>query len=137
MTDALISEPSPARRILLVEDDDFNRWLMNDYLTYRGYQVLSLAAGGSFFSTLAQFQPHVVLLDLKLPDISGYQLLEALQQHVEFQPLPVIVLTAFSFQAERQRALQLGARHYFVKPTHPEVLVTAIEQICIKLSSRN
>jgi two-component system cell cycle response regulator DivK len=137
MTDALISAPSPARRILLVEDDDLNRWLMNDYLAHQGYQVLSLAAGSSFFTVLVQFQPHVVLLDLKLPDISGYQLLEALQQHREFQQLPVIVLTAFSFRAERQRALQLGARHYFVKPIHPEVLVTAIEEVCAESSSRS
>jgi two-component system cell cycle response regulator DivK len=55
-----------------------------------------------------------------------------LQQHREFQQLPVIVLTASSFQAERQRALQLGARHYFVKPTHPEVLVSAIEEVCVE-----
>jgi two-component system cell cycle response regulator DivK len=132
MTDALISEPSPARRILLVEDDDLNRWLMNDYLAHQGYQVLSLAAGSSFFTVLVQFQPHVVLLDLKLPDISGYQLLKTLQQNAEFRHLPVIVFTAYSFQAERQRALQLGARHYFVKPTHPEVLVSAIEEVCVE-----
>ncbi|MBD2099272.1 response regulator, partial [Trichocoleus sp. FACHB-591] len=67
MTDGPISEPSPAIRVLLVEDDDFNRLLLTDYLTHHGYQVLGLAEGSSFFSTLAQFQPHVVLLDLKLP----------------------------------------------------------------------
>ena len=130
MPDAPISEPSPAIRVLLVEDDDFNRVLLNDYFTHQGYQVLSLAEGSSFFSTLAQFQPHVVLLDLKLPGISGYQLLEALRQNIEFQHLPVIVFTAFTFQAERQRALQLGVQGYFVKPSHPEELVAAIEKIC-------
>ena len=73
MTDGPISEASPAIRVLLVEDDDSNRLLLNDYLTHQGFQVLSLAEGSSFFSTLVQFQPHVVLLDLKLPGISGYQ----------------------------------------------------------------
>ncbi|MBD2095947.1 response regulator, partial [Trichocoleus sp. FACHB-591] len=67
MMDASISELSSALRVLLVEDDDFNRLLLDDYLTHHGYQVLGLAEGSSFFSTLAQFQPHVVLLDLKLP----------------------------------------------------------------------
>ncbi|MBD2094296.1 response regulator [Trichocoleus sp. FACHB-591] len=131
MMDASISEPSPAVRVLLVEDDDFNRLLLNDYLSYRGYQVLSLAEGSSFLSTLTQFQPHVVLLDLKLPDISGYQLLEALRQQIEFQHLPVIVLTAFAFRAERQQALQLGVQGYFVKPSRPEELVAAIEKVCV------
>ncbi|MBD2122510.1 response regulator [Trichocoleus sp. FACHB-262] len=130
MTDGPISEPSPAIRVLLVEDDDFNRLLLTDYLTHQGYQVLGLAEGSSFFSTLAQFQPHVVLLDLKLPGISGYQLLEALRQNIEFQHLPVIVFTAFAFRTERQRALQLGVQGYFVKPTHPEALVAAIEKVC-------
>jgi two-component system cell cycle response regulator DivK len=130
MTDAPISEPSSALRVLLVEDDTSNRLLMDDYLVYRGYQVLSLAEGSSFFFGLIQFQPHVVLLDLKLPDISGFQLLEALRQKGEFQHLPIIVVTAFAFQAERQRALKLGVQRYFVKPVHPEELITAIEEVC-------
>ncbi|MBD1864214.1 MULTISPECIES: PleD family two-component system response regulator [Trichocoleus] len=130
MTDAPISEPSPAIRVLVVEDDDSNRLLMDDYLTHQGYQVLSLAEGSSFFSTLAQFQPHVVLLDLKLPNISGYQLLEGLRQNIEFQHLPVIVLTASAFRTERQQVLQLGVQGYFVKPSHPKELIAAIEKVC-------
>lgn len=129
MTETSIAELGQATRILLVEDDPSNRLLLQDYLIHQGYQVLSLAEGTHFFQTLAHFQPQVVLLDLKLPNISGYQLLEAVQQQPELEPLPIIVITGFAFQAERQRALQLGARHYLVKPICPERLLTTIAEV--------
>jgi CheY-like chemotaxis protein len=103
-------------RILLVEDDSTNRLLLRDYLSHMGYQVSALVNGSEFFSALAQFQPHVILLDLKLPDIDGFALLQQFCQDQNCCHIPVIIVSAYAFNADRQRALALGARHYLVKP---------------------
>lgn len=120
-----------ARRLLLVEDNDVNRQLLSEYLGYIGYQVLSLPDGYTFFQALSDFQPHLILLDLKLPDIDGYSLLEQMQQSPKWQAVPVFVVSAFAFPAEQQRALKLGARRYFVKPLSLLRLKQAIqEELC-------
>ena len=116
------------RRILLIEDNESNRQLLSDYLNYCGYNVMSLAEGAGFFSAIAQFQPHIVLLDLKLPDIDGYAILEELQQRSEELQVPVIVVSAFAFQSDQRRALSLGARRYLVKPVNLNQLKQAIRE---------
>ncbi|MBD2096348.1 response regulator [Trichocoleus sp. FACHB-591] len=135
MTDAEACPGSAALRILLVEDNDLNRELLGDYLRHCGYEVFTLAQGSGFFLTIEQFQPHLVLLDLRLPDVDGYQLLEELQQKPHLPQLPIIVISGFAFQEEQQRALKLGARRYLVKPVSLTKLIEAIEVETYTLSS--
>ncbi|MBN3896244.1 MAG: response regulator [Nostoc sp.] len=116
------------RRILLVEDHYLNRMLLSDYLTYCGYDVQSLSEGSTFFSTIEKFEPDLMLLDLKLPDIDGYSLLKQVQQKPELSKIPIIVVSAFAFKADQERALSLGARRYFVKPLKLKDLILTIEE---------
>ncbi len=117
---SMIAAPVPSLnstiRILLVEDNDISRQLMSDFLGHCGYSIRALSSGSDFAQTMTQFRPHLVLLDLKLPDIDGFMLLEQLQRSSEWANIPVIVVSAFAFQVDRQRALELGARQYLVKP---------------------
>lgn len=115
-------------RILLIEDNEPNRRLLEDYLIYQGYSVLSLAIGRGFEQALINFQPQVVLLDLKLPDIDGCDILEQMQQHPEWSLIPVIVVSARAFVADQQRALSLGARRYLVKPIRLQELLQVIQE---------
>ena len=115
------------RRILLVEDNDLNRQMLDDYLVFCGYQVLSIADGSGFFDMLADFKPHLILLDLRLPHIDGYALLQQIQQGTEWLHIPVIVVSAFAFRSDQQRALSLGVRRYFVKPVNLTDLKQAIQ----------
>ena len=121
------------RRILLVEDNNLNRQMFEDYFVFCGYLIQGLAFGSDFFQALADFQPHLVLLDLKLPDVDGYTLLEQKRQRPEWRTIPVIVVSAFAFKADQQRALNLGARRYFVKPVSLRDLRQAIEDELLKL----
>ncbi len=105
-----------SKRILLVEDNDLNRQMLEDYLVYCKFQVCSLADGADFFQTLVDFQPHLILLDLRLPNIDGYTLLEQIKQREDWRRIPVIVVSAFAFRLDQQRAFNLGVRRYFVKP---------------------
>jgi len=128
MSDSSASRTVSALRILLVEDNDTNREMLSDYLTYFGYEVLKLADGSKFFQAQAQFQSHLILLDLKLPDIDGYTLLQQIQQRSDWLHVPVIVVSAFAFEADKQRAISLGARRYFVKPVNLNALSQAIHE---------
>ena len=116
------------RRILLVEDHYLNRLLVSDYLIYFGYDVESLSEGSTFFSTIKKFQPDLMLLDLKLPDIDGYSLLKQVQQKPDLSKIPIIVVSAFAFKADQELALSLGARRYFVKPLKLKDLLLTIEE---------
>lgn len=117
-----------ARRVLLIEDNDVNRMLLSDYLSYCGYEVQSLSDGSALFTTIEKFQPELVLLDLKLPDIDGYVLLEQIQQKPNLSKIPIIVVSAFAFKADKERAINLGAKHYFVKPINLTDLLFTIEE---------
>ena len=121
------ANPIP-RRILLVEDNYLNRQMLEDYLVFCGYQVLSLAVGTEFFQALADFRPELILLDLKLPDVDGYTLLEQMGSRKDYQNIPVIVVSAFAFKTDQQRALNLGAKRYFGKPVSLRDLRQSIEE---------
>lgn len=123
---AVSSTGSARKRILIVEDNSLNRQMLEDYLVFCGYQVLSLANGENFFEEIAQFQPHLILLDLKLPGIDGYTLLAQLKAKPTCQHIPVIIVSAFAFRVDRQKAFSLGACRYFIKPVDLTDLKIAI-----------
>jgi CheY-like chemotaxis protein len=116
------------KRILIIEDNAVNRMLLSDYLSYCKYNVQSLSEASNFFATLEVFKPELIILDLKLPDIDGYTLLEQMQQQSHLSNRPTIVVSAFAFKADLERALRLGARRYFVKPVNLKELILAIEE---------
>ncbi len=128
MSATLIPTSKRGIRILLVEDNPANRQLMTDYLKYCGYDVLSLSLGTTFSLAMRQYHPHLVLLDLKLPDIDGFTLLQHMRRTPGWQHIPVIVVSAYAFQADRQRALSLGANRYLIKPVKLTELMQAIAE---------
>ncbi|MBH8565709.1 response regulator [Nostoc sp. CENA67] len=123
------------RRVLLIEDNDINRMLLSDYLSYCGYDVQSLSDGSALFATIETFQPELVLLDLKLPGIDGYLLIEQIQQKPNCSKIPIIVVSAFAFKADKERAINLGAKRYLIKPINlTELLLTIEEELsCIHI----
>lgn len=115
-------------RILLVEDNDASRQLMSDYLEYHGYSVHALSHGAFLGAAMTQVQPDLILLDLKLPDIDGFSLLQQIQQRPDWSSIPVIVVSAYAFIADQQRAFELGARRYLVKPVNLKQLKRTIAE---------
>jgi two-component system cell cycle response regulator DivK len=129
-TTTLMPNTNASIRILLVEDNDISRQLMGDYLRHCGYSLRTLSNGSTFVQEMSQFRPHLVLLDLKLPDVDGFTVLEQAQRTLEWSNTPIIVISAFAFQADRERAFNLGARQYLVKP----VMLPQVQQaICDEL----
>lgn len=129
MTTDQQTEPSGSIRILLIEDNEPNRRLLEDYLIYQGFEVRALPMGTGFEQALTEFKPRVVLLDLKLPDMDGCDILERMQQSSDWRQIPVIVVSARAFMADQRRALSLGARRYLVKPIRLLELLEVIRSI--------
>lgn len=117
-------------RILVVEDDAANLRLLVDYLEHLNYSVLGLEEGSHLVQHLDAFQPNLILLDIKLPGPSGYQLISQIRQHPDWQALPIVVLSGYAFTTDRQRAIDLGANDYLVKPVKLQQLKEHIEQAC-------
>jgi two-component system, cell cycle response regulator DivK len=103
-------------KILLVEDNDVNRFLMRDFLSYYGHDVIGLSHASNFFQALEETQPDLILMDLKLADMDGFELLKQLQKNQNFQHIPVIVISGLAFESDKRRALDLGVHKYLVKP---------------------
>ncbi|MGD1949398.1 MAG: response regulator [Leptolyngbyaceae cyanobacterium] len=114
--------PEEQRRILLIEDDYGNRVLFADFLEHCGYRILPLADGNNCIEIMQEFLPHLVLLDIKLPQIDGLTLIQAIRHHPQFRHLPILVVSGYAFQADRQRAIAAGATDYMVKPIMPVTL---------------
>ncbi|MFZ4640115.1 MAG: response regulator [Nodosilinea sp.] len=120
-------------RIVVIEDDDANRLVFTDYLTYAGFTILALPSGLNLSYHLQEFRPDLMLLDLGLPDIDGYSLLASLRSTPQWAHLPVIVVSGYAFPAEQQRAMDLGINRYLVKPIHLQELIESI-QTALRLS---
>ncbi|MGF1517871.1 MAG: response regulator [Nodosilinea sp.] len=116
-------------RIVVVEDDTANRLFFADYLSYSGFAVLALAHGLDLDHHLKEFRPHLLLLDLGLPEVDGYALLKQLRSSAMWQDLPVIIVSGYAFAEDQQRALALGAQKYLVKPISLQQLTEAINAV--------
>ncbi|MDJ0705034.1 MAG: response regulator [Leptolyngbyaceae cyanobacterium MO_188.B28] len=119
-------------RILIVEDDYANRILIADYLEHCRYTVLGLQDGLHLFQNLESFQPELILLDIKLPKIDGFTLIQQIQQHVNWRHLPIVVVSGYAFKADQQRALALGARRYLVKPVKIDELQQVVQEELVR-----
>jgi DNA-binding response OmpR family regulator len=117
----------PSRKILLVEDDDA---LANVYLTRlqaEGFDTKRVPNGEDALSTTLQFRPDLILLDVMMPKVSGFDVLDILRNTPETTNIKVIMLTALSQDSDKARAQQLGADDYLVKSQ--VVIADVVERI--------
>ncbi|HKR82131.1 MAG TPA: response regulator [Candidatus Saccharimonadales bacterium] len=126
--------PEHRKRILLVEDDDA---LANVYivrLQAEGFDVMRVANGEDALATAVKFKPHLVLLDVMMPKVSGFDVLDILRNTPETANLKIIMLTALSQESDKQRAEALGVDEYLVKS---QVVITdVIDRIKFHLGMR-
>lgn len=104
-----------SKRILLVEDDDAlaNVYLMR--LQAEGYEVRRVANGEDALSDALSFNPDLILLDVMMPKVSGFDVLDMLRNTPETAQVKVIMLTALSQDSDKERAQSLGVNDYLVK----------------------
>jgi two-component system, OmpR family, alkaline phosphatase synthesis response regulator PhoP len=114
-------------RVLVVDDEPDVLLLCRLNLEQRGHEVLEALNGDTALELAGSRSPDLVVLDLMLPGIDGYQVLEALQAGDVTSGIPVLVLTAKSLQADRERSRRLGASAFLTKPFLPDELCDLVD----------
>jgi len=120
------------RRILVVDDDEAVLKGLSDYFTRLGYEVVRAATGKQGLSGFKSQEPDVTILDLRLPDIDGMQILEMMREKKAL----VILLTGYGDIPTAVRAMQLGAENFLTKPVDLPHLVATVERAIEKLDLR-
>lgn len=118
-----------ARRILIVEDNEHAAFLLQFLLERAGYSVLVSHDGRDAVEKLASLEPvDLVVLDLMLPYVSGYQFLIEARKRPEWERVPIVVVTARTLEMDAVRALEMGANDFVRKPFQPEELLARIKR---------
>ena len=121
-------------RILLVEDNEMNRDMLSRRLQRRGYQV-SIAVDGAQGVTAAQTQaPDLILMDMSLPVLDGWEATRRLKAAPETKAIPVIALTAHAMSGDREKALEAGCDDYDTKPIE---LTRLLQKMATLLNERH
>ena len=116
-------------KILLVEDNEPSRDALGRRLQRRGYEVVPAVDGQQAVSTAREVQPDLILMDLGLPVIDGWEATRLLKADALTNRIPIIVLSAHAMTNDREQALNAGADDFDSKPIHFERLIEKIEDI--------
>ena len=116
-------------RVLIVDDSPVSRELVRDILEPSGHEVVEADNGIVALRKIEEDMPNVVLLDIELPHLNGYQVIERLRQDSRFSRLPVAAFTAHAMKNEREKALAAGFDDFITKPVRPAVLRTLIARL--------
>ena len=113
--------------MLLVDDDARNIFALSSILERRGMKVLTATTGNEAISLLdATEDVAIVLMDIMMPEMDGYQTMQVIRGNPVFRRLPIIALTAKAMKGDREKCLEAGASDYLAKPVNTEQLLTAL-----------
>jgi CheY-like chemotaxis protein len=123
---------APVAKILLVEDNEMNRDMLSRRLQRKGYAVILAEDGGQGVALAQKETPDVILLDMSLPVIDGWQAARELKGDATTRAIPIIALTAHAMSGDRERALEAGCDDYDTKPVELPRLLGKIEALLDK-----
>ncbi len=117
------------KKLLLVEDNEMNRDMLSRRLVRRGYEVLIAVDGAEGIASATEHRPDLILMDMSLPVLDGWESTRRLKQQPETQGIPVLALTAHAMAGERDKALAAGCNDYDTKPVDFARLLGKIESL--------
>jgi two-component system chemotaxis sensor kinase CheA len=117
--------------ILVAENETNNRRLIEQILGIAGYGYVSASNGLEVLQILDTCQVDVVLLDLSMPFLDGYQTTELIRRRPDGANLPIVAVTAFAMSDDRDRALRSGCTDYLAKPFHPSQLLEVVRRMLL------
>ena len=116
------------KTILVADDDPVGRELIREILELQGYRVIEAGDGSVALSSIQAAQPDLVLLDIQMPVLDGFGVIQALRRERQFQSLPVFALTAFAMRGDSAKALAAGFDGYIAKPINVSAFRELIRQ---------
>jgi two-component system cell cycle response regulator DivK len=115
-------------RILVVEDNPLNLKLVRDVLTVSGYEVVAAPSAEEGVTLAESCRPDLVLMDIQLPGMDGYEALRLLRRNPQLDAVPVVALTAFAMPEDRERASREGFDGYLGKPISVRALPSQVSE---------
>jgi len=115
------------KTILVADDNPLSRELVVDILEGYGYQILQAKDGREALDEAARAQPDLILLDIQMPHLDGYEVLRAIRCDPNLSSLPVVALTAFAMESDREKAGLAGFDAYVTKPIDLEALRALVQ----------
>ena len=117
-----------SRPILIIEDNEQNLYLATFLLEKAGHTVVAARGGAEGIATAARVLPALILLDIQLPEMDGYDVARALRRNPALAGTPIVAVTSYAMVGDRERALSAGCNGYIEKPINPDTFRAEVER---------
>ena len=124
-------------KVLIAEDNAVNRELLRELLEMRGYTVVEACDGEEALRMIEQTQPDLLLLDIGMPVLDGFAVVRKIRENPRFASLPVVAVTAYAMQGDREKILNSKFDGYLSKPVNARALAEELERLLGKREDRN
>jgi two-component system cell cycle response regulator DivK len=115
-------------KILIIEDNEQNLYLLTFILKKHDYEVLQALNGLDGIEKVKKTNPDMILLDIQLPEMDGYEVARELRKIPESKIIPIIAITSYAMAGDREKALEAGCTGYLTKPINPDTFISSIEE---------
>jgi two-component system cell cycle response regulator DivK len=117
-----------SKRILVIEDQEDNRRIVRDLLTSVGYRIIEAVTGEEGVTAAELHVPDLILMDIQLPGIDGYEATRRIKANPALRHIPIIVVTSYALSGDDVKAFEAGCDGYISKPFSPRALLTRIRE---------
>jgi two-component system, cell cycle response regulator DivK len=117
-----------SKRILAVDDQEDNRRILRDLLTSVGYEVIEAVTGEEAVTLAEKQRPDLILMDIQLPGIDGYEATRRIKANPTLRAIPLIVVTSYALSGDDAKAMAAGADAYVSKPFSPRALLAKVRE---------
>jgi CheY-like chemotaxis protein len=124
------------KTVLLVEDNEDNRIVYSTILQHFGYVVMEALNGEEGIAKARAERPDLILMDISIPVIDGWEATQVLKRDPETRGIPIIALTAHALASDREKAMEVGCDSYLAKPCEPKAVVSEVEKFIGKGNAR-
>ena len=118
-----------AKSILIVEDNQTNAQLLKDVLVIKCYEVNIVTNGDDALASIEKSKPDLVLMDVQLPGMDGYEITRIMRKNPQTKELPIIAVTAYALKGDREKAMEAGCDGYMSKPINTRELPKMVEKL--------
>jgi two-component system cell cycle response regulator DivK len=123
-----------SKRVLIVEDQEDNRAILRDLLSTAGYELIEATNGAEGVELAQRERPDLILMDIQLPIVDGYEATRRIKANAELKSIPIIAVTSYALSGDEAKARSAGCNGYVTKPFSPRQLLAKVREY---LSSEN
>jgi two-component system cell cycle response regulator DivK len=117
-----------SKRILVIEDQEDNRQIVRDLVTASGYELIEATTGEEGLEVAARERPDLILMDIQLPGIDGYEVTRRIKADPKLRKIPIIAVTSYALSGDDKKAFAAGCDGYVTKPYSPRLLLAKIRE---------